>query len=220
MSEFKQLNVPESPNLPLATNEFSRVYFDQYSNVLRLYFNRLRNALQALFSPRGGKYLSFPYGAFSSTTTQNISVIDTPTRVALDTTDYANGTYFVAGDGIHVEQSGIYNVQFSIQVTNDHNQDQDMAIWLRKGVGSGVAADIPYTSSVVTIAATHGGQPGYFVLAANFYVSLNEGDYIEFWWAANHLLVSLNALPPITSPFVNPGAPSVVVTTSYVSSLP
>ena len=220
MADFKQLYAPESPSLPLAPNELNRGYFDQKSNVLRLYFNRLRAALQALLSPRGGKYLSFPYGAFSSTVTQAVSIIDTPTRVSLDTSDYLNGTYFVVGDGIHVEQSGIYNVQFSVQLTNGHNQDQDMAIWLRKGSGSGTAVDIPYTTSVATVSATHGGQPGYYVLAANFYVSLIDGDFIEFWWAANHLLVQLETLPPITTPFVNPGAPSVVVTTSFVSSLP
>jgi len=32
-----------APNLPLATEEYSRQYLDQLSNVLRLYFNRIDN---------------------------------------------------------------------------------------------------------------------------------------------------------------------------------
>jgi len=39
-SDF-DLNKVASPNLPLATPEYDRQYFDQLLNVLRLYFNRL-----------------------------------------------------------------------------------------------------------------------------------------------------------------------------------
>jgi len=33
--------VPASPNLPRPKNEFSKLYLDQLTNVLRLYFNQL-----------------------------------------------------------------------------------------------------------------------------------------------------------------------------------
>ena len=32
-----------SPNLPLPSDEYDRRYFDQFNNVLRLYFNQLSN---------------------------------------------------------------------------------------------------------------------------------------------------------------------------------
>lgn len=160
----------------------------------------------------------FPHGAFSSTQTQSQTVINTAKLVSLNTTDYAYKTTRVAGDGIHVQVAGLYNIQFSIQLTNEQTQPHDAAVWLRKGSSSTPAVDVPYTSSVVTISGTHGGQSGYHVVAANFFVYLNVNDYIEFWWAASDLLVKLNALPPITTPFINPGSHSVVVTLSYVSS--
>jgi hypothetical protein len=193
---------------------------EQILRILRLYFKQLDNNVLSLFSPNGGRFLSSPYGAFSSTQTQVPAAINTPQRVTINTTDYANDTYFVAGDGIHVTRSGIYNVQFSVQATNADVQDHDFAIWLRRGTGSGVATDIPYSSSVATVPSLHGGNPGYLVVAANFFVDLVANDYIEFWWSANSVQVSLNTLPPITTPFVNPGAPSVVVTLSFVSALP
>ena len=46
-SEF-ELSRVAPPNLPLATNQYSREYQDQLNNVLRLYFNRLQNILGQL----------------------------------------------------------------------------------------------------------------------------------------------------------------------------
>jgi len=46
-SEF-EIGQVASPNLPLATEEYSRVYSDQLNNVLRLYFNRLDAILDQL----------------------------------------------------------------------------------------------------------------------------------------------------------------------------
>jgi len=166
----------------------------------------------------GAIWDKLPHGSFTSTQIQTVATINTPTRVTLNVTDYHRSVVQVAGDGIHVAQSGLYNVQFSCQLTNTDTQAHDAAIWLRKGVGAGAAVDIPYSSSVTTVSGTHGGQPGYHIIAANFFVYLDVDDYIELWWSTNSLQVRLDALPPITTPFVNPGSPSVVVTLSYVSS--
>lgn len=38
--------VPAVPNLPLPKSEFSQLYLNQLTNVLRLYFNQLNNAVQ------------------------------------------------------------------------------------------------------------------------------------------------------------------------------
>ena len=46
-SEF-ELNQVAAPNLPLATEQYSRAYTDQLNNVLRLYFNRLDAILDQL----------------------------------------------------------------------------------------------------------------------------------------------------------------------------
>jgi hypothetical protein len=51
-SEFPLQNIA-SPALPLATDEYSRAYQDQFNNVLRLYFTRLQSLIGSL-SAEGG----------------------------------------------------------------------------------------------------------------------------------------------------------------------
>ena len=209
-----------APALPQATQEYNRPFFDQFSNVLRLFFNRLTASFNALISPAigdtpaGGSALYFPYGSFLTTLTQTASAINTPKRIAFDTTTAAVGMYFVVGDGIHVQQAGIYNAAFSIQLTNDNANSKDAAVWFRKN-----GTDVTWTDSVVSVIGTHGGQPGYMVLAANFFLELAAGDYIEMWWSTNNTDVTLNALPAITVPFAAPGAPAVALTLSFVSAV-
>ena len=52
---------PAVPNLPLGTEQYERRYQDQFTNVLRLYFNQLKNALSLLFGRLGGAYLELPH---------------------------------------------------------------------------------------------------------------------------------------------------------------
>lgn len=205
----------KAPRLLAAPVEYAQRFVDDLTNTLRLYFNQIDTIMSLILGTRGGQYINNPYGAFQSQVSHTVATINTPTLIELEVTDYANGMYRVVGDGVHVEQSGLYNLQFSAQITNADTQAHDAAIWFRKN-----GADFAWTDSVVTVPSTHGGQPGYFVVAANFFIALNAGDYVEMWWSTNSTQVSLNALPAITSPFVAPGAPSVVLTVSFVSSLP
>jgi hypothetical protein len=161
-----------------------------------------------------GTDVVLPFGAFHSQVTQSVATINTPTRVAIEKTDAIDNTYVVVGDGIHVNYSAIYNVQFSIQITNNDNTPHDLDIWIRKN-----GVDVPWTASVCSVVGTHGGQPGYQFNAANFFIPLNVGDYIEFWWSTNSTQVQLQALPAITTPFTSPGAPSIVVTLTYATSI-
>jgi hypothetical protein len=43
-----KVNKIVSPNLPVAPMVYQRVYHDQFSNVLRLYFNQVDNSTQQL----------------------------------------------------------------------------------------------------------------------------------------------------------------------------
>lgn len=216
-TELKQgaLQTTKAPNLPLSPENPDRKFMDDLENVIRLYFNQNDNVNGALLGRFGGQYINNPYGAYQSNQTQTVATINTPTLIYLEITDYENGTYRTTNDGIHVQYSGIYNVQFSSQVTNNNANPKDAAIWFRKN-----GADMAYTNSVFSITGTHGGQPGYSVVAANFFMQLAAGDYIEMWWSTNSTDVTLNTLPAITSPFIAPGAPAVVCTLSFVSSIP
>lgn len=208
------LNPVKAPALPLAPGSYDPLQQEQFLNALRLYFRAVDNWTQVVAGPQGGRFINSPCGEFICTTTQTQATINTPKLITLDTTNYYNGMYREVGDGIHVEYSGVYNVQFSAQVTNTQTQPHDLDIWIRKN-----GSDVANTASVASVVGTHGGQPGYMVMAANFFVPMEAGDYLEFWWAANSTSVELNYLPAITTPFTSPGAPSFVVTLSFVSSL-
>ena len=52
------------PRLPAAPNEYDAQFIEQYSNILRLYFNQIDGLTGALLGESGGSYLRLPYGAF------------------------------------------------------------------------------------------------------------------------------------------------------------
>jgi hypothetical protein len=152
-----------------------------------------------------------PYGAFHSEQTQSVSTINTPTQITFDMVDY-NNLINLASNEFTVTQAGLYNVQFSIQTTNTDTQAHDLDIWIRQN-----GSDVNDCASVATVTGTHGGQPGYNVVAANFFVRCATNDKLQFWWSSNSTQVQLNYLPPITTPFTSPGAPSIVATFTYVA---
>ena len=205
---------PAVPNLPLGTEEYQRRYQDQFSNVLRLYFNQLRNALALLFGTRGGQYLNYPYAAIQRTTDKTFTA-NTATQITFDQNDYLNGCSNDGTDGIHVDVAGIYNYQFSVQLKNTATQIHSAWIWLRVN-----GVDAAGTGSKFDVISSHGGTPGFIIAACNFYVELQAGDYVEMWAAADDAAVTFDATTASTSPFAMPSIPSVVATLSFVSSLP
>lgn len=206
---------PAPPNLPLGPNEYDRRYQDQFTSILRLYFNQLKNALSLVFGRLGGQYLDFPYLAASSTVDHTVAAADTPTLVTFNQADFANGGYVSPTDGFHVAQAGLYNYQFSVQFKNTDTQIHDSYVWLRiNGV------DLAWTGSETSIPNKHGGIDGTLITAASFFIVLNTGDYVEMWWAATSTSVSMAAIAATTTPYVRPGSPSVVSTLSFVSALP
>jgi hypothetical protein len=205
---------PAPPNLPLAPEEYASRYQEQFNNILRLYFRQISGSLQSISGVNGGQFLQFPYGAFQNNTDVVASAINTPNVILLNTTDYASGMFYVPGDGIHVEQSGIYNLQFSIQFRNTDTQAHNVFLWIRKN-----GVDLQGSSSSFTVPSKHGSGDGYLIGAANFYVDLMADGYVELWWATPNLAVTLDAIPVQTTPYPRPLTPSVVATLSFVSTV-
>ena len=207
------LLVPQPPNLPLAPPQYASQYQEQFNNVLRLYFNQISNVEGGLLSPRGGKYLNTPYAAIQRTTDKTFTA-NTATQITFDQNDYLNGCTNDGTDGIAVEQSGIYNYQFSVQWKNSDSQEHDAWIWLRVN-----GVDVPGTASQFSVIARHGSVDGAVIAAANFFVELQAEDTVEMWSAVSNTNVTMDAVAAQTSPFAMPAIPSVVATLSFVSSL-
>lgn len=203
------------PRLPAAPVEYSAQYQEQYINVLRLYFNQLDNLINALSGETGGRYIRFPYGAFSSDQDQTTTA-NTATLMTLNTTDFANGVS-ISSSKITVENAGIYNLQFSAQFQNTNVALQDVYIWLRQGNDGGGSSDITGSTGFVSIPNSHGGTDGHAIVGWNYFLSMAANDYVQIYWSTSSADVSIQYYPASGTP-TKPSTQSVVATLSFVSA--
>jgi hypothetical protein len=205
---------PAPPNLPLGTDQYERRYQDQFTNILRLYFNQLQNALTELTGNTGGRYLGFPYGAFSDFTDQT-TTINTATLMGLSVTDFSNEVSLQTGSKITVANAGVYNLQFSVQLQNLDNAPQDVFIWLKQN-----GTDITGSTGLVGMPARKSaGVPFHDIKGWNYFLSMNAGDYVQIYWSTTNVDLTIQTYPASGSP-TKPSTASVVATLSFVSALP
>jgi hypothetical protein len=157
------------------------------------------------------------FGSFWDNTTQSCNA-NTATIIRLGSTDGKYGINLSnANTHIVFTESGVYNIQFSAQLTNSDNQSSQAFIWFRKN-----GTDIADSASVVTVPAKHAKGDGATLAAWNYFITINNpNEYAELAWftpdetkvqiradVAANLVVGVS--PPI------PRIPSVIVTVSHV----
>lgn len=206
---LRKFVAPALPNSPL---EYIRTDEDQFRNILRLYFNQIDSTFGNLLDTTGGKYINFPYGAFSSDQDQTATV-NTATLMTLNTTDFANQVS-ISSSKIEVENAGIYNLQFSAQFQNTNTAFQDVYIWLQQN-----GVDIPGSTGFVSIPNRHAGTDGHAIVGWNYFLSMQENDHIEIYWSVPNTDVTIQHLAASSTP-TKPSTQSVVATISFVSALP
>jgi hypothetical protein len=202
------------PRLPAAPTEYNAEFIEQYSNILRLYFNQLDNLTGVVLGEAGGRFIRFPYGAFSSDQDQSTTA-NTATLMTLNTTDFSNQVS-ISSSKITVVNAGIYNLQFSAQFQNTDNAIQDISIWLRQN-----GTDIPGSTGFVSIPArksASAGEEAHEIVGWNYYLQMQANDYVEIWWSTTLASVTIQQYPASTGP-VRPSTQSVVATLSFVSAL-
>jgi hypothetical protein len=177
-----------------------------------LYFNQLQNALTEITGNAGGKYLAFPYGAFSSDQDQT-AVANTATLMTLNTTDFSNEVS-ITNSKITVANAGVYNLQFSAQFQNTDTAFQDVYIWLKQN-----GADITGSTGFVSIPNKHAGTDGHSIVGWNYFLNMAANDRIEIYWSVPNTAVSIQHLAASGTP-TKPSTQSVVATLSFVSALP
>ena len=199
------------PRLPAAPTEYSSEFIEQYSNILRLYFNQLDNLTGVVLGESGGRFIRFPYGAFSSDQDQTATV-NTATLMTFNTTDFANEVS-ISSSQITVVNAGIYNLQFSVQFQNTDTAFQDVYIWLRQN-----GVDIPGSTGFVSVPNRHAGTDGHSIIGWNYFLNMAAGDYIEIYWSVPNAAVTIQHLAASGTP-TKPSTQSVVATLSFVSAL-
>ena len=207
-----KLNVPAVPVLPIATTAYSQQQQNQYTNTLRLYFNQLNGVVAAVVGNEGGQYLSFPYGAFQDNTTQTAAATSTPYAVKFGTTDLTNSVTVVT-DGtnltrVTVDETGIYNFAFSLQLAKATANSKTAWIWPRIN-GSNVAD----SATKVTLS----GNGSAVVAAWNFFLSMSAGDYFQLMWAVED--TGIQIVHDAATAFC-PEIPSAILTVNFISVPP
>lgn len=153
------------------------------------------------------------YGVFSDTTTQAPVAAYTPYAMTFDTTDFALG--FSRGtptSRIVASAAGLYNFQFSAQLTSSNASAKTIWIWPRKN-----GVDVPNANSEISLSAN--GEDT--VVAWNWVVSMNASDYFEIMYASSDVAVSISAHAATTGAngtvtFARPAVPSVILTVTQV----
>lgn len=204
---------PVQPRLPAAPVEYDQRYIEQYSNILRLYFNQLDNFNQLFTTNTGGALLKFPNGAFhqdgaTTLTGAMTNVSTTPIQVAsTDLFESAGhlliGTELIAYTGktsttftgITRGVYGTTNVAHSIgdavtEALGVASATTAIAIPLdTTDASNGVAIDTVTNSKVVFDVA------GYYNIqfSAQLLNFTTSDDNVTFWWRQNGVDVPYSA---------------------------
>ena len=211
---YQQLQTPAVPDLPNPQDRYDRLTVAQTNGALRTFFLKLTNALQSIASPRGGRFINMPYGAFQDSTDQTAANTTTAYAITFDTTDFNNGVTLSNSSRLNVSQAGIYNIQFSIQFKNTTNDTQDVDVWFKKN-----GTNIDNSNSRFGLGPRKSsGDPTHMVSAMNFFVSMETNDYIEIMWRPSDVGVSIEHFATSSTP-TRPAVPSVIVTVTFVSNL-
>jgi hypothetical protein len=206
-SEY-ELNRVVAPRLPTATKEYSENYINQLNNVLRLYFNQLDKILGQLSTSGGITGVRFPYGAFHDTTTQTAVATATAYAVTFNSTDLSNSVSVGSPTSrIVVDNAGIYNFQFSLQLDKSSGATGHTYIWARVN-----GTDVANSASEVAVQGTAAEN----IAAWNFVLEMNAGDYFQLIWSVDDTNIQIKA---VTATAPVPAIPSAILTVTFVSAL-
>lgn len=199
---------PVPPSLPLGTEQYERRYQDQFSNVLRLYFNRLQNALSFLFGPNGGQYVDCPNALFFDLGTYSPALANTGYPLEFKQTYLGNAISVVDDTKITVSIGGVYNFQYSSAVTSTNSSLKTVWVWIVRN-----GTPVTYSTNEYTIS----GSGTDLIISWQFNIDLDVGEYIQLYWAADNTNVQIGTTAP-TPP--HPGIPANVVAVNFIAPLP
>ena len=169
----------------------------------------VKDATAGVIMVRPTHTLPLYYGVFSDTTSQPISVVNTPQAITFNTTDVSNGVSRGSPTSrIICANAGLYNFQFSMQLNSSSSNNQTVYIWPRIN-----GTDVTNSGSIVTIA----GNNAKVIPSWNFHLTLTAGQYFELMIASDSTNISLYHQVAQTSPFAMPAVPSVILTVNQIN---
>lgn len=203
-----QLQKIAAPNLPLAQEVYGRQYQDQLNNILRLYFNLLDSSVNNVIGPNGGQYVDCPNGLFFDLGTYSPAAINTGYPLEFKISYLSNAISIVDDTKITVSVAGVYNFQYSSAITSTNASLKTVWVWIvRNGV------PVNYSTNEYTIS----GSGTDTIISWNFNIDLDVGEYVEMYWGADDVNVTIGTTAP-TPP--HPGIPANVIAVNFIAPLP
>jgi hypothetical protein len=185
------------PSIPVALREYDQRGMEQTNNVLRLFFNQIANRIN---SPTA-------HASYFDTTTQTNPVADAVNLFRYNSVE----TEFQITRGtptskIFVNNTGIYNFQFSAQLDKTGGGKSVVFIWPRiNGV------NVPNATTKIVI----DGPNDEVVPAWNFVLVMKAGDYFELAWQSSDTAVVILAEAAASN---YSAIPSIIMTVTWVSN--
>jgi len=145
------------------------------------------------------------YASFYDTTTQVQTATETPSAITLNTTREAYGISVNNQSRVTVSRAGLYEFQFTMQVSKSNSNAQNMWVWARIN-----GADVPASANKLSVQ----GSSTLLVPSWSFQEAMNANDYFELMWAVDSTTITLVA-PPST--LFCPSTPSATLTVAQVN---
>jgi hypothetical protein len=187
---------------------YEQRFQDQFMDILRLFFNQIGNAMVAVLGPNGGVYIECPNGLFFDIESQTVDGVNTATPIKFRQSYLANAVSIVNNSKIRVATGGVYNFQFSGQLSSTNASSKQVYIWLKRD-----SDVIGYSTHAYTISGSGTQQE----VSWNFNIDMLEGQTIELEWASDSTAVALAAAAATTP---HPGIPSAVMAVNFIAPLP
>ena len=206
----------KAPNLPIAPVEYSQQYQDQFSNALRLYFAQVDNSSQGTIA--NILSLTTNYGAWHDLTDQTATLITAIYPIQIGgVADYVRNFSIITGPNgptqMTAGNAGLYNFQFSLQLSNDTSQNAVVTVWWRLN-----GVDLDNTASSTAVIAKTGAINGLTILSMNVIIQMAAGDNVEMYWQSDRAGVKIITLPAGVAPNpITPASPGVIVTVFAVA---
>jgi hypothetical protein len=113
------------------------------------------------------------------------------------------------GSQVLATNIGVYNIQFSAQLTKSTGASANIDIWLIQN-----SVNVPMSNTTFTIS----GNAVQEVLSWNWFLSMSANDYFEIAWSSSNINVSLFTESGLTNPS-RPSVPSIILTVQQVMNL-
>jgi len=155
----------------------------------------------------GFSWVPRPYGVYFDTTEQTSSSSTGSYKINFNNTVTSRNLTLQSGSQFHVQHSGLYNVQFSIQFINSDTAEHAADVWLKID-----GANYDSTRSRVTIPKKHGSFDGSHILSLNIIPEIQARSYFElWWWTDDSRNIKIKTIPEEFNP-TRPPSPGVILT--------